>query len=236
MAIWTRRIPERIVPGCRLGRHVEHDERSRGFGSVRYAGPLESVAWERHGKILDQEDVGMCTGAALIGLLMTEPNHSRLKELGRRLSYDEWDALDVYKHASYIDTIPGSYPKDDTGSTGVAAAKAGKMLGLVDEYRHAFGRRELLEALQRGPVMIGIDWYDSFDTPQGDDARLVIRHDAEVRGGHEVVIDAVDLDGFLFGGRNSWGPRYGLAGGFTIDFETMRRLLEDGGDVIQPSV
>ena len=69
--------------------------------------------------------------------------------------------------------------------------KAAKQLGLISSYRHAFGVEHALEALVLRPVITGIRWYTSFDTPDSN-GLVEIASGATVRGGHEIVADEID--------------------------------------------
>jgi hypothetical protein len=218
-------IPERVVPGRRLGRHVEHDERSRAFGVVAHAKPIRSVQWERHAPIFDQGDVGSCTGNAIAGCCVTGPLFN-----GRVLTED--DAVQIYEMATRLDRIPGHFPPEDTGSSGIAAARAAQKMGLVGVYHHAFGLTQALQALQSGPVAIGINWYEGFDDPKGAHAELVVT--GQVRGGHEMVLDGLDVENGLVHGCNSWGASWGNNGRFVMTWGTFKRLLAEDGDVVVP--
>ena len=68
------RIPEREVPGRRLGRHVRHDPRSLAY-QVAAVDPatLTSVRHVRGIPVLDQGDLGSCTGNAAEGCLGSAP-------------------------------------------------------------------------------------------------------------------------------------------------------------------
>jgi hypothetical protein len=107
---FTKILREREGAG-RLGRHVEHDPRSRAFSAGTAA--IKSVRHTRHGKAFDQGELGSCTGNAMAGVLMTEPLWTR----GRNLT--EADAVALYKAATKLDNIAGSYPPKDTGSPGI---------------------------------------------------------------------------------------------------------------------
>jgi hypothetical protein len=213
---------EHRVPGKRLGRHVHHDPKSRGFDSPFSAKPLISASWERHCPPYDQGDLGSCTGNAMAGALMTGP----LWRPGRMLTED--DALQIYEAATHLDRIPGAYPPDDTGSTGLAVAHAAKLAGLINIYHHAFSVHAALASLGRGPVILGIDWYEGFDTPVGTSAELQIS--GSVRGGHEVCLVAIDVDTKMVRGCNSWGADWGDGGFFSMSFDTLTRLLASDGD------
>ncbi len=215
-------LSEKRVKGKRLGRHRQHDPRSRSFETLFASKPLISAKWERHCPIYDQGDVGSCTGNAMAGALMTGP----LWRAGRTLTED--DALQLYEAATHIDRIPGHFPPDDTGSSGLAVAHAAKLAGLVTTYHHAFSLHSALASLGRGPVIIGIGWYEGFDAPIGEHAEL--RISGELRGGHELYLLGIDVEEKVVEGVNSWGPEWGNRGHFTMSFDTLGTLLADQGD------
>jgi hypothetical protein len=215
-----RLLPE--VPGAgRLGRHVEHDEASRAFPAAR-APELVTRLHVRHGGVYDQGDLGSCTGNAMAGLLMTEPFWRK----GRKLA--EPDAIHLYEWATRLDAIPGAYPPDDTGSSGLAVAKAARQAGLIASYRHAFGLDHALAALVLAPVIVGVGWYEGFDRP-GPHGLLTIAGDE--RGAHELELNHIDVERRLVGGFQSWGPAWGDRGRFCWTWDTFGRLLDEQGDV-----
>jgi len=224
-----RHIPERHVHRQRLGRHIEHDPQSRAFALEpdALAQPVTKV-WARHGAIFDQGDLGSCTGNAMAGVINTDPFFLP----GRVLTED--NAVAIYEAATRLDRVPGSYPPNDTGSSGLAAAKAAKRMGLIPSYKHAFSLHGTLMALGQGPVIAGINWYDSFDQPSGMGALVEISADATVRGGHEIEILEVHVDARLVRIANSWSDQWGDHGYFTMGWSTLERLLSEGGDVTVP--
>lgn len=220
-------LPE-LEGAFRLGRHLEHDARSR-FWAVedRLFGPVNTVYWIRHTPILDQGNLGSCTGEAMAGALGCDPliGTAKPEDRGQPL------ALSLYELATQLDGFPGQYPPDDTGSSGLAVAKAAKQLGYIGAYHHAFTTLGMLRALQHGPVIIGINWYQGFDTPDTDG---IISISGDVRGGHEVVIRGYDHDEALLHGDNSWGPGWGAQGSFSMTLDTWARLRREGADVTVP--
>lgn len=220
-------IPEVVVPGKRLGRHVEHDPRSRTFETPHANAPLVSAKWLRHSPPFDQGDLGSCTGNAMTGAVMTEP-------LFRGETLTETDAIATYSEATKLDGVRGVYPPTDTGSSGLAVARVAVRRGSIRAYAHAFSLQAALAALGRGPVIIGIGWYDSFDEPKGPAAELVIEPGAQVRGGHEVELLEIDVAKRTVRGVNSWGTSWGAAGYFTISFDTLGKLLSEDGDCVVP--
>lgn len=233
MSVVKRLIPWHESPhGGPLGRNVEHDPRSYAFKMrADTSVPLHFANHIRHGKILDQGDLGSCTGNALVGAVMCGP-------LWRRYhNYGEVMAVRLYKRATALDAFPGVYPPDDTGSSGLAVCKAAVEKKLILRYEHAFGIDEALQALMRGAVITGIDWYEGFDHPR--DSGLV-QIDGEIRGGHEVVARSYvpvtgdfPLDGIVVFD-NSWGGSWGRKGSFNMTARTWAALLEAQGDVTVP--
>jgi hypothetical protein len=212
----------------RLGRHIEHDERSKKFPAER-AAALKSVKFHRHCPPYNQGHLGSCTGNAMAGLLMTEP----FWHTGRDLT--EADAVRLYSEATHLDGIRGEYPPDDTGSSGLAVAKAAKREGYVTAYHHAFGLDHVLAALSLKPGILGINWYTSFDAPKHD-GECPLAGDASVRGGHEVQMFGIEVDRKRVWCYQSWGATWGglKNGTFWFSFDTLDRLLSEHGDATFP--
>lgn len=217
-------LTERVVQGQRLGRHVLHDERSRDYLASRK--PLRSVKHAAHGLPLNQGEVGSCTAEALCGALDSEP------DLGTQTPLTQQDAIKVYELETRLEGKP--YPPNDPGGTGLMVCKAAKEMSLISSYQHAFGLQHALEALVVRPVITGIQWYTSFDSPARDTGLVAIAPGATVRGGHEIVADEIDVANELVWFWNSWGVEWGMQGRFCMSFATWGQLLEEQGDVTVP--
>ena len=70
----TAEIPERPIEGKRLGRHIEHDPRSRNF-PAETAPQVTSVTHDATGLPLNQGQIGSCTANALCGALDSAPDY-----------------------------------------------------------------------------------------------------------------------------------------------------------------
>lgn len=213
----------------KLGRIVQHDPRSKQY-RVNVAGiEVASVRWQRRTPVFDQGDLGSCTGNAGVGCLATDPFFDTLpKDVAK--SIGEELAISIYSDATKLDEFDGEYLPTDTGSSGLAVAKALKARGLISGYTHAFSLDEALKALMWGPVIVGINWYNNFFSPNKNGVIAVGVNDYVV-GGHEVLLDEVDVAKKMVGATNSWGDSWGVGGRFYIPFDLLSRLMFEDGDV-----
>jgi hypothetical protein len=221
MTTLSRYIHETYVEGKRLGRHVYHDSRSLAY-QVRPAGTVVSRTWRRDIPVLDQGNLGSCTGNAAVGVLGSEPFYPTLP--GRTL--DEAQAVTLYSAAEKIDGGEG-YPPEDDGSTGLSVAKAAKAAGLISGYLHMTSVAACQTAIASGPFIIGSDWYSGFDNPTPGG---LVTISGTVRGGHEYECIGFDASTGLWELVNSWGTSYGVAGHFFYTSATLAALLAAQGD------
>lgn len=221
-------LPNRVP----LGRNVEHDSRSKQYAYLAPADTaVSSVSWSSSIEVLDQGSLGSCTGNAAVGCLGYEPFHSTLSGLsGPTLNLNEALAVDVYSQATKLDAIPGNYPPDDTGSSGLAVAKTLKSRGWISGYQHAFSLTATLAALQHGPVIVGTNWYESMFHPDPNGV-VSVDVNSPVVGGHEYVLHGFNASNNMLGFRNSWGSDWGYHGDFYMSSATFQRLLLEKGDV-----
>lgn len=221
----TAELPEQLIPGRRLGRHVVHDPRSRNFAAPM-AAQVVSVRHQTTGLPLDQGQIGSCTANALCGALNSAP------DFAGGAPRTETDAVTLYELETRLEGHP--YPPNDPGGSGLMVCKAAHQMGWVSIYHHAFGIQSALLALVLRPVITGIRWYSSFDQPDPNTGLVAIAAGATVRGGHEVVADEIDAANRLVWFWNSWGTKFGQGGRFCMSFDTWDQLLQQRGDVTVP--
>lgn len=216
----------------RLGRHVRHDPRSKAFAFRAEPGTvLKDVEHPRHIPILDQGQVGSCTGNAAVGALGTGILWAALQPVlpSAAAELDEVLARGLYSEATKLDDEPGQWPPTDTGSDGLSIAKACKVGGFISGYQHAFSLADFLAALQRQPVIVGTLWYESMFRPAAD-GMLEVDPSSGIAGGHEYVARRYRAADRMIGFDNSWGAGWGEQGSFWIDAGTFGQLLERQGD------
>lgn len=220
--------------GGRLGRHVEHDPRSRAYALSEDLLPstYSSATHTVRIPVLNQGDLGSCTGNAAEAFAGTDPLYAAIPATVKArptgdADADETQAVALYSAATRLDNVQGVYPPTDTGSTGVAVAKAAQKAGLISGYQHAFSLDSALKALSVSPLIVGVNWYEGFDSP---DSSGLVTISGSVRGGHEFLLYGIDATKQRVLARNSWGESFGLKGTFSFSFDDFGRLLDEDGD------
>jgi hypothetical protein len=225
----TDRIERIPFTDRRLGRHIVLDDRSRGF--VR-PGAVDHSTWRTKSiRIYDpdpnpNQTIGNCTGVAKCVQL----NAAKNRVSGRVLNMT--DAERVYSLATELDPWPGSWPPTDTGSSGLAAAKAAQKLGLAGEYLWIFGGADgVVQAVMDGDVVnVGTRWDEQMFNP---DRNGIVHPGGPVAGGHEWSVRGYDARRDLVLGRCWWGDFRD----FWISRSDLNSLLADGGDAnVQASI
>lgn len=214
-----------------LGRLVEHDPKSRQYPSRR-AVQIRTVLWSHNAPVLDQGDLGSCTGNALAQCLNTAKFAASRP---RRRYLDEQVARALYSMATALDNFPGKWPTQDTGSSGLAVCKAGVNQGYLTRYDHAFGIDHATASLQLQPLITGINWYNDMFEP---DSKGFLKPTGGVAGGHELTLLGVNLRWEFYTLLNHWYNEdltpWGDNGRAKISRTDYTRLLNEQGDVTMP--
>lgn len=213
----------------RLGRHKAHDSRS-----LRYRAPakaprsLKSVRHQIKIPILDQGQVGACTGFTGCAAIATQHYWAASEPILTKTEPSAF-AFRLYSEATKIDPWPGTWEPDDTGSNGLSIAKVLRTMGLVSGYQHATSLEAALTALADRPVMIGSGWRTQMFDP---DSKGRVNIGGNVEGGHEYLLDELDVSNQRVWIRNSWSEYWGIKGRAWLTWEDLRTLLMDDGDCV----
>jgi len=216
-----------------LGRHVLHDTRSLEYDAADLVAQVtteRTTYHQRYGEIFDQGDVGACTGMAALGLMNTEPF------VGSKLFTTE-DALAFYSRETVLDDrqIPGRYPPEDTGSTGLWSMKQLRADGLIPGYRWAFSLATVKRLLQVSPVSLGIPWFNSMFASVDRHGFLSVNAESGLAGGHQIEATGVDFERQAVEITNIWGEGWGVRGRAYVRFSDLEQLLKLHGDVSVPT-
>jgi hypothetical protein len=225
-----------------------HDVRSRNY-PIRTE--LPAVVQRRPrlwlpGPSLDQGREGACVGHSWVNEATASPvrvDLTRAALPGLQGSGQPWPrdpqalAFAVYLAAQRVDEWEG---EAYDGTSVLAGAKVMQRLGLLREYRWAFGIDDVVATvIAHGPVVLGIPWLDGmYEAPGGE-----IRATGVVVGGHAILAHGYHPAKVVNGRparemvrlENSWGLGYGEGGGGWISLDDLAWLLEQDGEACAPA-
>lgn len=210
-----------------------HDPRSRAFPirQLITTPPKKRNKLWRVGQTIDQGAEGACVGFGWTAEALTTPTAVDLSRVAADVPRDPTAfAQSIYRRARQIDEWAG---EDYDGTSVNAGAKAMREVGLVKEYRWAFGVEDVVNTvLAKGPVVLGINWhYGMYWAPNG-----VLKPTGSVVGGHCItavgfVLKSPKLDGedgIIL--QNSWGNDWGVNGLAEIKVTDLDKLLQAYGE------
>jgi len=219
-----------LVQDRRLARLRQFDKRSRKFPirATIDAKIPRSYTW-RCDKWLDQGTEGACVGFSLTHELIARPAPVKgvAAKFAREKIYWEAQKIDPWAGGSY----PGASPRYE-GTSVLAGVQILQRLGFIEEYRWAFGLKDLVMAVgYKGPAVLGIAWYEGmFDVHSCGYLHVT----GNMVGGHAILCKGVNVRERTFALHNSWGKAWGRGGDALISWDEMERLLHEDGEAVIP--
>ena len=219
----------------RLGRHIQHDSRSRDFAFPEPETVTRvTTIWPTSAPVLDQGNTNSCTGNAITQLLDCDMFAPVRQAKGHKY-LNEGAAMHFYGLGTHLDGCGPDqyYPPNDQGCDGLSVTKAAQQLGYVDKYLHCFTWAQVQAALQTQPVIAGVSWTQAMFTCRSNGFVYPGPiNSVTVQGGHEFCIRGIDYQTQSVICRNSWGASWGGGPGiepgeFRLTFYDLKSLLAE---------
>lgn len=207
-----------------LGRKAAPDERDKNF-LARKSLPKKASArryrnWGDTGYWGDQGDEPECVGFGWVHYLENSPHTWGTTKT------PIYNPRELYKEAQMVDEWPG---ENYNGTSTRAGAKVLQSKGFIKTYGWGFDLNTAVQwLLEKGPIAIGANWYEKFFFPNG---KGLIEIGGAIAGGHQWLINGINLDTGLVRNKQSWRrDRYGINGRFWMKLETLERLIHEDGE------
>lgn len=205
------------------------DPRSRAYGTREALGStarFKRVWTTRREGPLDQGQEGESVGFACAGELAAKPAvYPVTDETGRK----------IFAAARAVDQSSGRYYR--SGATLLGGLKACRAAFYFSTFLWCFGIEDTIDwIVRRGPVIMGIPWYESMYRPtkQG-----LLNVEGPIAGGHAIMANgywpAHPTYGDILVLTNSRGKGWGLYGRCYLPVASAARLLQEGGEVAAPT-
>jgi hypothetical protein len=221
---------EPFVEAAKFGRIPEFDPLSLNFParSLIEASDIFTKTWRRQ-PAYDQGNTPKCVGYSVYGLVNCQP-WTKSISYSRRSRYQPDE---IYRWAKRHDAWPGT---QYAGTSVNAGLKCLRRNGIISEYRWCASVPDILSILSsHGPVVLGVNWYNSMFFQEDFDPgyvpyQLRVDQGSGVAGGHAVTLHGVDTKTRTVIGTNSWGQGWGDEGRFYLGWDDLEYLLSDNGE------
>lgn len=172
---------------------------------------------------LNQGQEGACVGNGWGHWIVASPHWNKwVTEPDAKYIYHEAQKVDPWPGGEYAGAVP-TY----SGTSVLAGAQVLSKLGCFTEYRWATSIDDVILALgHTGPVVLGIDWYDSMYNP---DSNGYIHVAGSKVGGHCLLAHGITIATKSIKLWNSWDWHE-----CQISYEDLNKLLLAGGEACIP--
>lgn len=200
-----------------LGRNVSTVD-TRDYPLSAYIRGVTAVTekiWDFTADALNQFETPHCGGFTMAHYGICHPMPSM---------YENKDGDNFYYRCKDTDLEPGL----ENGTSCRSMAVTGKKLGMWSAYAFATSMSEIdYWLLNEGSLMVGTSWTMDMFLPDKDN---VIHPTGNIAGGHAWLLNG-KIPGFKHG-ITSWGPDFGLNGGFWIPDNEFEALFHQQGEAI----
>lgn len=214
----------------RLGRKYASDDRDWPLEEFVPARALDTRrTWWANGWWGDQGSTPQCVAYAMLHLLSDGPIRHK------NSTHPLVEPSILYREAQDRDEWEGN---DYDGTSARGACRAMLERGLIHSYLWAQSTDEIIKALLTlGPVGFGTWWHESMFDPElrtfdNGRTRPMLEPDGVRVGGHEILLNGVNLDAGVVRVKNSWGREWAFEGHAWMTFEVLDQLFVDDGDAV----
>lgn len=207
-----------------LGRHPHQDVRDGNHlmrsvlstEEFNRAAILGHKVWDK-GTTLDQGEEGACVGFSWTHWYNSKP-------IGYANQKPNDYAFQWYYRCKEIDPWPGV---DYSGTAVRAGADVALERGMINRYLWAGSIAEIdAWLINRGPIVVGSNWYSSMDDVTSDNF-LLVNPASGIRGGHAyLILGKGKLGNYVI--QNSWGSGYGDDGVVRMTPQSFATLVAYG--------
>ena len=219
----------------RLGRRHHPDDRDKNHLMAAHlptklALPV-SKTWAINSDHLDQGNTGTCVGHGWRNFLRCAPIQTSAPKPSAFDIYRAAVLLDPWKENNDEANLPDGDPRLDYGTTVRAGAQALAAMDRLKSYVWAFTLQPTIEwLLTKGPVVVGVNWYDSM-YKSDKNGLVTISPGAAVVGGHCFAVRGANTKAAQVRCIQTWGNGVYKGGDFLLSLKDFERLILENGEV-----